>query len=145
MATKDCDVARSRSQAVTEVLCFKTALDGLKTLHFRACAFCTGRYSASKSPRVHITVCRSVLLYFNCFFLPGQLLGATISLDKMAVLCLFLMPVPALQQERHRAEPAGRLWPPQPYSSKVPCAARVPFSASTSCKKVCLTGVIITT
>lgn len=102
-------------------------------------------FSIQKPSCAYNKVCRSVLLYFNCFFLPGQLLGATISLDKMAVLCLFLMPYLLCSRRGTGQNLQGRLWPHQPYSSKVPCAAHVPFSASTSCRKVCLTGVIITT
>lgn len=39
----------------------------------------------------------------------------------------------------------ARLWPHQPHSSEVPCVAHAPFSVSTSYRKVCLTGVILTT
>lgn len=118
-------------------LCIWTALCLLKTLQ----SLCLLYWQKSKSP-LHAAP-KFVKEFSNCSFLPMQLLEGTTSLAKRAVLCLFLMSLPALRHERHWAERADKAVPHQPPSNKVPWVVPVPFSVSTTHRKVCLTRVTL--
>lgn len=119
-------------------LCIWTALCLLKTLQ----SLCLLYWQKSKSP-LHAAP-KFVKEFSNCSFLPMQLLEGTTSLAKRAVLCLFLMSLPALRHERHWAEHADKAVSHQPPSNKVPWGTvPVPFSVSTTCRKVCLTRVTL--
>lgn len=83
----------------------------------------------TQKPLVRCTrISYSALLYLSCSSLAGQSLEGTTSPGERAVLCLFLMSLPALRHERHQAEGAGEAVPHQAHSNKVPWAAPDPLS-----------------
>lgn len=100
---------------------------------------------------------QSLCLLYLQTFAPKNLLHAALKLcsiwtaffylynGKRAVLCLFLMSLPALRHERNGAKRAGKAVPRQPHSYKVPWVIPVSFSVSTTHRKVCLTRVALQT